>query len=95
LRMSMLSRFGIDEVTKSDIDKEYEADNASLYSNLLKAAKLDRVTGSRVSGDGTAVITYYHTLSLSGDSEIRQKMSAELRKTGEGWKIILIEEGLQ
>lgn len=95
LRMAMLKQFGIDEVLKSDIDAEYEADNASLYSNLLKAAKLDSVTDNKISKDGSATITYYHILALSGDSEVRQHMSAELKKTGEGWKIIMIEDGIQ
>lgn len=95
LRMAMLKQFGIDEVLKSDIDAEYEADNASIYSNLLKAAKLDSVTDSKISEDGSAKITYYHILALSGDSGVRQQMSAELKKTGKGWRIILIEDGIQ
>ena len=95
LRMAMLKQFGIDEVLKSDIDAEYEDDNASIYSNLLKAAKLDSVTDSKISEDGSAKITYYHILALSGDSGVRQQMSAELKKTGKGWRIILIEDGIQ
>jgi hypothetical protein len=95
LRMAMLKQFGIDEVLKSDIDAEYEADNASLYSNLLKAAKLESITDSKISEDGSAKILYYHVLALSGGSGVRQQMSAELKKTGKGWKIILIEDGIQ
>lgn len=93
LRIGMLKQFGVEEIHKSDIDAEYNEDNASLYSGLLKAAKLDSVTDGRIEQDGIAVVTYYQVLGLSPESQIRQPMSAKLKKIGSEWKIILIEDG--
>lgn len=93
LRMEMLRQFGIEQVTKKEIDAEYEADNAALYSGVLKAARLDAVTGESIEKDGSVVFTFYQLLGLSPDSQVRQLMSARLAKTDNGWKIIYIEDG--
>lgn len=90
LRLDMLKQFGVDEITKSDID----ADSASVYSELLKAAKFDTIA-KEVTKDGVCTVTYYQILGLSTDSQIRQFMSAQLKKYNKVWKIILIEDGIQ
>ncbi len=90
LRLNILKQSGVDEISKRDIS----AEGVSLYSNLLKAAKLDTITKSEMKG-GICKVTYYQILGLSADSQIRQLMSAQLKKTGNVWKIIIIEDGVQ
>ena len=90
LRLGMLKQFGVEEISKSDID----ADSASVYSQLLKAARFDSIKGEAVK-DNICTITYYQVLGLSEDSQVRQPMSAQLGKSGKVWKIILIEDGTQ
>lgn len=95
LRMGMLRQFGVEEITKNDIDAGYNQENVSLYSGLLKAAKLDTISKETAVDDNTVVIRYYQVLGLSADSQIRQMMTAKLvRRSGE-YKIILIEDEVQ
>lgn len=95
LRMAMLRNFGVEEIIKSDIDAEYNESNVSLYSDLLKAAKLDTISKETIMEDNTVIITYYHSLGLSADSNVRQLMSAKLIQVNKEYKIILIEDGIQ
>lgn len=90
LRLDILKQFGAAEISKSDID----ADSASAYSELLKAAKFDTIS-KEVTKDGICTVTYYQIIGLSTDSQLRQFMSAQLKKNGDVWKIILIEDGIQ
>ena len=90
LRLNMLQQFGVSEILKSDID----ADSASVYSELLKAAKFDTIT-KEILKDDICTISYYQLLGMSTDSQIRQLMSAQLKKSDKVWKIILIEDGVQ
>ncbi len=89
LKMSMLKQFGVEEISKNDIDSE----SASLYSELLRGAKFDIIAGEVQNGD-IYVITYYHKLSFGAQSDVRQLMSAHLKKHDKHWKIILIEDGI-
>lgn len=89
LRLGILEQFGAKEIVKSDID----ADNASIYSNLLKAAKLDTIT-KYVQKEDISTITYYQILGLNAETQIKQPMLAQLKKFGKTWKIILIEDGI-
>lgn len=89
LRLDMLKQFGVNELSKSDID----ADSASVYRELLKAAKFDTIA-KEVTKDGISTVTYYQIFGLSADSQIRQPMSAQLKKSDNVWKIILIEDGV-
>lgn len=95
LRMAMLRNFGVEEISKNDIDAEYNESNVSLYSDLLKAAKLDTISKETIMNDNTVVITYYQNLGLSADSNVRQLMSAKLILVNKEYKIILIEDGIQ
>lgn len=91
LKIGMLKQFGVEEITKGDID--ISSENASLYSELLKGAKFDIIAGEVQNGD-VYVITYYHTLNFGAQSDVRQLMSAHLVKHDKHWKIILIEDGI-
>jgi hypothetical protein len=90
LRLNMLQQFGVSEILKSDID----ADSASVYGELLKAAKFDTIANDVVK-DNICTISYYQILRPSADSQMRQLMSAQLQKFDKVWKIILIEDGVQ
>lgn len=90
LRLNMLKQFGVDEISKSDID----TDSASVYSELLKAAKFDTIA-TEVTKDGICTVNYHQILELSADSQIKQFMSAKLKKSDKVWKILLIEDGIQ
>lgn len=87
LKLEMIKQFGIDALHKSDINEE----NASVYSDLLKAAKLDAVV-KEDSKDGEAVIYYYQVMDLNSGTQIKQPMSAAMTKTGDGWRITLIQD---
>jgi len=94
LRMAMLRQFGVQEISKGDIDAGYDEENVSLFSDLLKAAKLDTITEETKLQDDTVVITYYHIFGISADSQIRQPMSAKIVKSQKVWEIVLIEDGV-
>lgn len=90
LKLGMLKQFGADIITKSDIS----VDSATAYSELLKAAKLDTITKAETK-DNVCIVSYYQILELGTDSQLRQFMSAQLKKTDEAWKITLIEDGTE
>lgn len=95
LRLGMLRQFGIEEILKSDIDAGYDQNSVSMYAELLKAAKFEKLVESVLSDDGTAVIKYYQTFGLSADSQVSQLMTARLEKRDGDWKIKLIEDGMK
>lgn len=95
LRMAMLKQFGVPEISKSDIDAEYNQDSVLLYKDLLKAAKLDTISKETRIDDNTVIITYYQYLGVSSDSQVQQLMSAKLVKVNKKYKIVLIEDGVQ
>lgn len=87
LRLGLLEQFGAKEIVKSDIDEE----NASMFSGILKAAKLESVVKTEVDG-GVCNIYYYQTLSLNDDSQVRQALKAELKKEKGAYRISLISD---
>ncbi len=93
LRLGMLKQFGIDEIHKRDIDAQYSDSNVTIYADLFKTARFDKLVSERVVDDNTAVIRYYQTLGLSVDSQFRQLITATLIKRNDGWIITLIEDG--
>jgi hypothetical protein len=95
LRLGMLRQFGIEEIHKSDIVAGYNQNNVSMYAQLLKAAKFERLVDTKLSDDGSAVIGYYQALGLGGDSQASQLMSARLEKKDSVWLIKLIEDGIK
>ncbi len=95
LRLGLLKQFGIDEIHKSDIDAGYNEDNVSMYAELLKAAKFERLVTAEISDDGSAVVKYYQVLGLTADSQMSQLMSARLEKKDKVWIIKLIEDGIK
>lgn len=90
LKLQMLEQFGVSEIIKSDIDME----SASVYGQLLRGAKFDTIVDADLK-DEICTITYYHTLGSDTGSQIKQLLSAQLRKSEDGWKIILIEDGIK
>ncbi len=95
LKLSMLKQFGVEEIHKSDIDSQYNEDNVSMYAELLKAAKFEKLTGEEISDDDVATINYFQILGLSEDSELSQPMTAKLEKKGKVWIIKSIEDGIK
>jgi hypothetical protein len=87
-KMDLLKQFGIEYILKSDFD----AEDASMYSQLLKTAKFDTIAGED-SKDGVYTISYYHYLGQNSESQLRQLMVARMKKSDGLWKIISIEEG--
>ena len=87
LQLEMLQEFGVIEITKSDIDSE----NVTMYSEILKAAKLDSIVKAELT-DGIYTVYYYQTMSLNADSQVRQTLSAQIRKVKGTYKIILIKD---
>lgn len=87
LEMDLLKQFGVDKVQKKDID----ADSASMYSEILRAAKLDMIVKINETKN-TSEIYYYQTLSLNEESQVKQALVMQLKKTTSGWKIVLIKE---
>lgn len=87
-RMGLLKQFGVEYIVKSDFD----AEDASMYSQLLKAAKFDTIAVEDLE-DGIYTISYYHYLGLDSESQLRQLMVARMKKSNGMWKIISIEEG--
>ena len=87
IKLEIFKQFGISELTKSDISTE----DASFYSDMLKAASLDAII-SEDSKDGTAKIYYYQIMELSTENQARQPMSAQIKKTENGWKITLLQD---
>ena len=87
LEMDLLKQFGVEKVLKKDID----ADSATLYSDILMAAKLDMIVKINET-DNSSEIHYYQTLSLNAESQVKQALVMQLKNTASGWKIILIKE---
>lgn len=87
IKLQIFKQFGISELTKSDIS----AEDASFYSEMLRAASFDIIV-SEDSKDGTVEIYYYQVMKLSADNQVRQPMSAQIKKTGSGWKITLLQD---
>lgn len=87
LQLELLRQFGVIEILKSDID----SDTATMYSDILKAAKLDSIVKTELV-DGVYTIYYYQMLSLNADSQVRQPLSAQIRKVKDAYRIILIKD---
>lgn len=87
LRLQLMEQFNVSEIIKSDIDEE----GVSMVSELLKAAKLDSIVKVEL-GDGIYTIYYYQTMSLNSESQVRQALTAQLKKVGNSYKIILIKD---
>lgn len=87
LQLDMLQQFGVVEIIKSDIDSE----SATMYSDILKAAKLDHIVKTELA-DGIYTVYYYQTMSLNEDSQVRQALTAQIRKVKDVYKIILIKD---
>ena len=90
LRMEMIRQFGAEELVKSDIDEE----SVSAFSNILKSASFESLSKEITKGSASTII-YTQVLGSGTDFEDKRQMTAELKKTGDAWKIILIEDGLK
>jgi hypothetical protein len=90
LRLQMIRQFGAEELVKSDIDEE----SASTFSNILKSAKFETLSGETTKVDKSSV-KYVQIFGAGTDAQVKQEMTAELKKIGKAWKIILIEDGLK
>jgi len=87
LQMGILQQFGVSEITKADID----AKNASVYSEILRQAKLDFIVKDD-SVKNASTIYYYHTIALNADSKIRQALIARIEKVDGKWEIKSIKD---
>jgi hypothetical protein len=87
LRLELLKQFGAEELVKSDID----TDSASVYSDLLRAAKMGSIKKEETK-DATSTVYYSQTMELGNGTQLEQGMTAQLKKVGKVWKIILIED---
>lgn len=87
LQFVLLQQFGVDYIVKSDIDVK----EASIYGEILKAAKLDGIIKEEQK-DGILTVYYYQSLALNADSQVRNPLSAQVKKSGGTWKITLIKD---
>ena len=88
LELNLLKQFGFNTLTKNDIDLE----TASLYSELLKSAKLESILKEETS-EKSSKIYFYQSLSLDGERRFTIPMIAQLRKENGVWKIFSAREG--
>lgn len=87
-KMYILQQFGVTELTKGDINTE----QASIYSNLLMAAKFDEA-GKEETKDGITTIYYFQTMEMTKDNLTRMPMVAKLIKSGKTYKLLLLQDG--
>jgi hypothetical protein len=87
LQLELLKQFGTDYIIKSDID----VGEASIYGDILKAAKLDSIIKEEQK-DGIYTIYYNQILAMNADSQIQQAMTAQIKKRNGSWKITLIKD---
>lgn len=87
LQLGILKQFGVDELSKKDID----AESVSMYANLLKMAVFESVVKEE-NKDDTATIYYYQLFSSSEGEQVRQPMVAQMRKVEGKWKITCIKD---
>lgn len=92
LRMGILTQFGVSEIHKSDIDAQGDA---SMYAELLRAARFDSLADVQMPDENTAVISYQHAIGLTAESQFSQLMKARMERRGTSWVITLIEDGNQ
>gem|GEM_PF-1014660 len=87
LELNILEQFGVEVLTKDDIDLE----SASIYADLLRKAKLDSIVKEEAKGD-TSTIYYYQLFSIKESSQLRQPIIAQLKKADGKWKILGAKE---
>lgn len=88
LQLSIFKQFGINELSKSDID----AKSVSMYRDLLKMASLESIVKEEIK-DNTSTIYYYQLFSSGEGSQTKQPLTAQLKKIDGKWKITLIKDG--
>lgn len=79
---------GAEKIGKKDID----VDSFSIYGSLLKSARLESVA-LEDTNNGISRIYFYQVITLSEGNEARQGLVAQLENTGNGWKIISLDDG--
>lgn len=88
LELDLLKQFQVEELRKSDID----LDSASLFSDLLKSARMDMVVKEEAASSQETTLYYYQQISLDAQSQVKQALAATMRKNGGQWKILRIQE---
>ena len=88
LELNLLKQFGFNALTKDDIDLE----TASLYSELLKSARLESILKEETA-EKSSKIYFYQSLSLDGETRFTLPMIAQLNKENGAWKILSAREG--
>jgi hypothetical protein len=88
LELGVLQQFGIEVLTKKDIDLE----SAPMYAEMLRLARLDTIV-KEDSTESSSTIYYYQVFSLSeAGTELKQPLIAHLKKIDEKWTILEIKE---
>jgi hypothetical protein len=88
LEIGILQQFGIEVLTKKDIDLK----SAPMYAEMLRLARLDTIV-KEDSTESSSTIYYYQVFSLSeAGTELKQPLIAHLKKIDEKWTILEIKE---
>jgi len=86
-RLNVLKQFGIDELSKSDINVQ----EFSQYGVFLRAAKIKNIVGEKTEGN-TSHIYYYQALSLDDGDKV-QPIAVTMNKSAKGWRIAAVNDG--
>lgn len=88
LKLKMFKQFGIDALTKSDMD----VSNMALYGSLFKTAKIESIVSEKAIGSNS-VIYFYIVYSMGESDQVKQPLIANLVKMGKIWKILTVTDG--
>lgn len=88
LKLKMFKQFGIDELTKSDMD----VNNMALYGSLFKTAKIESIVSEKAARSNSTIY-FYLTYSMGESDQIKQPLIANLVKSDKGWKILSVSDG--
>lgn len=86
IELDLFRQFGLEALTKSDIDLE----EASLYGELLKAAKLESLV--KEERDGEKTVLYYYQVFSTEQAQTRQAIKAELVLKDKKWLLFSVKE---
>jgi hypothetical protein len=89
LELNILQQFGIEVLTKKDIDLE----SAPMYAEMLRLAQLDTIVREDTT-ENSSTVYYYQMFSLpEAGTELKQPLIAQLKKTDGKWIILGVKEG--
>jgi hypothetical protein len=88
LELAMLNQFGVEQLGKKDIDME----QVQVYSDILRAARLENIVSTKLDGN-SCTIFYYQVFDTGDTIQDRMPMEAQLKKSGDVWKIFFVKDG--